>query len=387
MTAVRDGEWILARLVGFDTDSAKGNLPVADFLCGLLEGPGVRIDRNSSADGRKVNLVVRKGPDTGPDRGGLVLSAHVDTVPAGEGWTSDPFVLTDRGDRWVGRGTADMKGFLALAVEAFLRADPGRLAAPLALVLTYDEELGLLGARRLVETWPAEDPLPRNCVVGEPTSLRVVRMHKGHLQCRVTVHGVSAHSGYPHRGANAIEPAARVVAALAALREDLARERPPGGEHYPDTPFVTLNVGRISGGMAVNVVPDRCTVELGLRPLPGMDAEPLARRVREAVERGTAGSRFDFETTNDAPPMCTGADAPIHRALCVMTGQRDTAAVSYGTDGAWLQRLGMDCVVFGPGSIEVAHKPDEFLPKEDFVRGRAHLERLIARFCSGEARP
>ncbi len=372
---------LLARLVAIDSTSAITNLPIAEFLCEYLERQGVRIDRNLSEKKDKVNLVVRMGPEIGKDRRGLVLSAHMDTVPAGRGWTSEPFSLTDRGDRLFGRGTADMKGFLALAVNAFARTDPDGLDAPLALLLTYDEELGLLGAKRFAETWPETDPLPKNTVVGEPTSLQVVRMHKGHTQLRVTVHGVNAHSGYPHRGVNAIEPAGRVINALSGLRRELEKEPPVQKEYYPETPFVTLNLGTITGGMAVNVVPDRCTVELGLRTLPGVESAPYVERVRKTVEEAIQESRFDFELINNAPSMLLGEKAPIHQTLCEWTGQKETVGVSYGTDAGWFQTLGMESVVFGPGSIEVAHKPDEFIPKKEFQEGCRYIERLIERFC------
>lgn len=372
---------LFARLVAFDTTSANSNLPMAEFLCGYLERPGVRIDRNASADLKKVNLILRMGPDPGPGRRGLILSGHMDVVPAGEGWDSDPFTLTARDDRYVARGAADMKGFLALAVNLFAAAEPDRLTAPLALLLTYDEELGCLGAERMFRTWPREDLLPRNTVIGEPTSLKVVRMHKGHMKLRVTLRGVNAHSGYPHLGVNAIEPAGRIITALAALREELEKERSPHSEHFTETPFAALNVAMISGGIAVNVVPDRCRIDVGLRPLPGMEPGTLAQRVEEAVRTAAGTVRFDFEVLNDGPAMMLAEEAPIYRALCRMTGQRETVGVSYGTDAGWLQQMGLDCAVFGPGSIEVAHKPNEFLPRTEFEQARSYLQRLVGESC------
>ncbi len=372
---------LFARLVAFDTTSANSNLPMAEFLCGYLERPGVRIDRNASADLKKVNLILRMGPDPGPGRRGLILSGHMDVVPAGEGWDSDPFTLTARDDRYVARGAADMKGFLALAVNLFAAAEPERLKAPFTLVLTYDEELGCLGAERMFRTWPREDLLPRNTVIGEPTSLKVVRMHKGHMKLRVTLRGVNAHSGYPHLGVNAIEPAGRIITALAALREELEKERSPHSEHFTETPFAALNVAMISGGIAVNVVPDRCRIDVGLRPLPGMEPGTLAQRVEEAVRTAAGTVRFDFEVLNDGPAMMLAEEAPIYRALCRMTGQRETVGVSYGTDAGWLQQMGLDCAVFGPGSIEVAHKPNEFLPRAEFEQARSYLQRLVGESC------
>src|SRR6202035_5716977 len=178
---------LLARLVAFDSTSRNSNLPLAEFLCGYLDQPGIRVRRNPSADGDKVNLIFEVGPEpdpglTGSQRPGLVLSGHMDVVPAEEeAWESDPFVLADRGDRWVGRGACDMKGFLALAANLALAASGRRLAHPLALLFTYDEEVGTLGARRLVDSCPEARALPASVVIGEPTGLRVVHAHKGHL--------------------------------------------------------------------------------------------------------------------------------------------------------------------------------------------------------------
>ncbi|HXT21455.1 MAG TPA: M20/M25/M40 family metallo-hydrolase, partial [Thermoanaerobaculia bacterium] len=198
---------LLARLVAFDTTSSNSNLPLADFLAEYLDRPGVRIHRDAPADQPKANLVVEIGPPVDPaTRAGLVLSGHMDVVPAGDGWTTPPFELHERGGALYARGSADMKGFLALAANVAAGVDPARVRQPLVLVLTYDEELGTLGAAHLHDHWPADRPLPREAIVGEPTEPRPVRMHKGHLKARFTFHGVSAHSAYPHLGKNAIEP-------------------------------------------------------------------------------------------------------------------------------------------------------------------------------------
>lgn len=381
MSALLSDEDLLARLIAFDTTSHLSNVPLADFLCDYLDRPGVRLQRLASPEGDKVNLVVRLGPEGDGDRRGLTLSAHMDVVPAGEGWETDPFTLTDGGDRFLGRGTADMKGFLALAVNAAARARPGDLAHPLALVLTYDEELGCLGAGHLAATWPENDPLPKNAVIGEPTSLKAVRLHKGHLKMRATFTGISAHSAYPHLGVNAIEPAGRAITALSAVREELAGERPANGEHFPETPYVTLNVARITGGTAINVVPERCVLDLGLRLLPGMESQPVVERVRRAVEAAAPGEGTRVEVINEAPPMLLAEEVPFYREICALIGQGETVSASYATDAGWLRRMGFDCVVIGPGTIEVAHKPNESLPKEELARGGRFVGELAARFC------
>jgi acetylornithine deacetylase len=367
--------------VSFDTTSSASNLPLADFLSDYLDRPGVRITRNPSADGAKTNLIVAAGPET-DDRDGLVLSGHMDVVPAREpDWRSDPFTMTDRGDRYVGRGTADMKGFLALAANRLASLESSALRRPLVLLFTYDEEVGTLGARRFTESFADAPRLPRHVVIGEPTELRVVRAHKGMVRYRLAFTGKAAHSGYPHLGRSAIEPAARAIVALAELRRVMETERPPDADAFPAVPFAALNVGVVSGGSAANVVPDRCEAQLGIRLLPGMTAEAMANRVDAAI-RAAVDEPFTLEALSESPAMILDPAAPIHRALCEAMGQRELHSVMFATDAGWLQRAGFECVLFGPGSIEVAHKPNEFLPVGEFRRAGEVLDGLIARSCA-----
>jgi acetylornithine deacetylase len=323
---------------------------------------------------------VAVGPET-DDREGLVLSGHMDVVPAEESdWRSDPFSLTESGDRYVGRGTADMKGFLALAANRVAAADASTLRRPLALLFTYDEEVGTLGARRFTETFAPIARLPRHVVIGEPTALRVVRAHKGMIRLRLEFTGRAAHSGYPHLGRSAIEPAARAIVALSVLRRELEAERPPNGDVFPAVPFVALNVGTVVGGSAANVIPDRCEIHLGIRVLPGMTVDDVASRVRASVA-GAVEEPFSLEPVSESPAMLLDPDAPIYRALCEAVGQHDSHSVMFASDAGWLQRAGFDSVLFGPGSIEVAHQSNEFLPVGEFRRAGEVLDGLIHRSC------
>jgi acetylornithine deacetylase len=215
--------------------------------------------------------------------------------------------------------------------------------------------------------------------IGEPTELRVVRLHKGHLRLRVVLEGESGHSAYPGRGRSAIEPAGPVLVALAELRRELAAERPDAGRHFPEAPFTVLNIGRIEGGEAVNVVPDRCRIELGLRLLPGTAAEEIAERVAGAVHGAAPEAVVTID--NLSPPLSTPEASPLYRALCAALGQRHTAAVSFSSDGGVLSTLGFDCTLCGPGSIEVAHGPDEFLPKAESARASEILATIVRGFC------
>ena len=380
MGALLNDRELLARLVGFDTRSRLSNLSLADFLSEYLQRNGVRIVRNPSADGSKTNLIVVAGPETS-DRTGLILSGHMDVVPADEpDWRSDPFTLVEDNHRLVGRGTADMKGFLAIAVNRLAGCNPSTLRRPLVLLFTYDEEAGTLGARRFTETFADPSQLPRNVVIGEPTELRLVRAHKGMLRLNVIFTGRAAHSGYPHLGRSAIEPAARSITALAGLRETMEAERLPHADLFPAVPFVALNVGTVAGGVAANVIPDRCEIQLGIRLLPGLSRQAIIERVvGSLLAAGIEG--FTVETLSESPAMMLDLEAPIVQLASEISGDSHPGSVMFASDAGWLQRAGFDCVLFGPGSIEVAHRANEFVPADQLRAAAAIVDRLIQRCC------
>lgn len=358
---------LFRRLVAIDSTSAISNLPIADALADYVDGAASSIEYVRAPDQQKANLLIRFGPE---GDGGLILSGHMDAVPAREpDWESDPFTLTEREDRYVGRGAADMKGFLAAATNAALSATS--LKKPLYLLFTYDEEVGTLGAKHFAETWDRARPLPRHCIIGEPTSFRPVRAHKGHLKLRITVTGKSAHSGYPHLGDNAIEKALPVLESLARLRRELEAERTEHSALFPDAPYVPLNIATIRGGTAVNIVPDRCEIEVGIRLLPGVAAAGVLHRIEA-----------DFEILSESPPMLLDRRSDIYQAVLPYAAKHGPESVSFASDAGWLQSLGIDCLLFGPGAIEVAHRPNEFTPKDEFHRAGTILGELIARFCA-----
>jgi len=368
---------LLSRLVALDSTSANSNLPIADLIADYLAGPGVRIELVPGSDASKTNLVVSAGPEvSGTD--GLILSGHMDTVPAREaGWESDPFQLSERDGKLYGRGTADMKGFLAVAMNAFASVDPNSLRAPLLLLFTCDEEIGTLGAREFVDRWPSDRPLPRACLIGEPTSLLAVRMHKGHLKLRIRTSGRSAHSGYPHLGVNAIDKAGDVLMRLRELRETLESERSFNSRFFGAVPFAPLNVGVIRGGAAVNVVPDSCDIEVGIRLLPEMTTAGMLERVRGLLSECDC----TVEMISDSPPLLVSEDAPIFQRARSLVDQHHEVTVNFATDGGWLQRLGLDCTIFGPGSIEVAHRPNEFVPMDELAHSAILTRHLIQDCC------
>lgn len=376
---------LLRRLIAFDSTSRNSNRPIADFICDYLDHPAVHIERHGAPEGDKLNLVVRLGPEAQPQRQGLVLSGHMDVVPADEPeWTSDPFTLVDDGDTLVARGACDMKGFVALAINALARRVGGQsLQHPLALILTYDEELGCLGARHFVETFDQPESLPRQAVIGEPTSLDVVRLHKGHCKMSLQIRGRSAHSGYPHLGYNAIEPMGRALTALSRLRQQWQEEACPNAEHFPEVPFVALNLARLEAGVAINIIPENCRLDLGLRVLPGMQTNDLVQRIEATVAEALEGEDYALHEINRSPPMLLSDSDNLYQDLCRMMQQEGTVSASYATDAGWLQHGGFDCMLWGPGTIEVAHRPDESLPKAEFQRGSELLDQAVAQVCGG----
>lgn len=373
----------LARLIAFPSVCERPNQAIVDFLCEQLEAPGVRLHRVPSESADRLSVVAIAGADDAPAGAGLALSAHMDVVAAEEeGWESDPFTLTDRGDRWVARGSADMKGFLALATGLFVEWAGRSLTAPLVAVFSTDEEIGAVGAQRLAAQWEDRAPLPRACLVGEPTSLTPVRMHKGHLKIRIDVEGRSAHTGSPHLGDNAITRAMRIIEAISGLNERYA-QRAGDFEGGAISPPVVSPV-RINAGGPFNVVPDRCEIWLSGRPSPGMSGERMTADVRDAI-KPAADSMASCDLVHETASLLTEPDAPLFRRLVEIAGEPERVMAPYATDGGALMDLGMQPVVFGPGSIEVAHRPNEWLPKDEFFRAKAIVSDLIAAWCGGEA--
>jgi len=385
-----DDQHLLGRLIAFPSVSDRGTKDIADFAAAYLQRDGATIEVLPDESGGQVNVVATLGGEhASDDRSGLVLSGHLDVVPADEPqWTGDPFTLREIDGTLVGRGACDMKGSVALFMNLFRRVDAHELRAPLMVVLTWGEELGSVGALQLAERWKDERrALPKACVIGEPTSLRVVRMHKGHLKMRLTVSGKAAHSGSPHLGVNAIEAAQPVLTALRELGQKLEQQRPTNSEHFDAVPFVALNIARIRGGDALNVVPEQCIIEIGIRPLPGMDSGDLIEQVRRCADAlHDDRARIEVDVINDNPPMLTDADAPVYQQMRDLTQQDRTIGVSYASDGgAFNRKLDMDCVLFGPGTIEVAHRPDEFVPIDEMMRARNVLRELVQRMCRAGA--
>ncbi len=356
-------------------DYDQGNREVIERLANWLDTAGYQVEI-LPLPGRpdKANLIATLGQ--GP--GGLVLAGHTDTVPWDEGrWTVDPFRLTRRDDRLYGLGTSDMKAFLALAIEAADDFDPAQFREPLILVATADEESSMAGARALVD---ARRPQARYAVIGEPTGLRPVRLHKGILMEAIHLRGRSGHSSDPALGNNALEGMHRVIAELLRWRRELqAQHRNPLFE----VPVPTLNLGHIHGGDNPNRICADCELHIDLRPLPGMEIEALRHALQTRLATAIEGSGLELECRplfEGTPAMETDAASAIVQATEKLSGY-PARAVAFGTEGPYFNSMGIDTVVLGPGDIDQAHQPDEYLACERIEPALALLRKLIQRFC------
>lgn len=351
------------------------NLAVVELLAEWAGRMGFEYDVQT-LPGRldKANLVARLG--SGP--GGLVFAGHTDTVPFDEGrWNMDPFGGLVRDNRLYGLGSADMKSFFALVLEALLQVDPGRLREPVYLLATADEESSMAGVLTLVKRG---EPRARFAVVGEPTGLRPIRLHKGIISEAIRVTGRSGHSSNPALGRSALEGMHLVMSELLTWRAELQeRYRNPMFE----VPGPTMNLGRISGGDNPNRICAHCELQIDLRPLPGMSVPELLGQIEERLRHRLEGSGLELQLEalgSGAPPLETPVDSPLVRALEELTGHA-SGAVAYGTEAPYYRQMGMDAVVIGPGSIDQAHQPDEYLDLGQIKPAVNLFSRLIERFC------
>lgn len=371
---------ILERLVAFDTTSRGSNLALIEWVEAFLAERGVACRRIPSADGTKANLLATVGPAV---EGGVILSGHTDVVPVdGQPWTSDPWTLTGRDGRLHGRGTADMKGFIACALAAVPRFRAA--ARPVHLALSYDEETGCHGAPAMIGAIARELPRPALAIVGEPSSMKAVAGHKGAAFFRVVVAGKEAHSSQPHLGVSANMAAAELIGALAALSERLAAEADPASPFEPKG--TTLTIGRIDGGTATNILARRCEIHFDVRAEPGRPALALLADFRARVadldrrlKARDPACGAGFEVMADVPPMAPedGVAEAFVRGLTGDNGPSRT--VSFASEGGQFQGAGFSTVICGPGSIDQAHQPDEYVEIDQMARGAAFMARLAER--------
>ncbi len=370
------------RLVAFDTTSAKSNLALIDFVEAYLQSHGVPARRTTDATSRKANLFATLGPEAA---GGVVLSGHTDVVPVeGQPWTSDPFSPVVRDGRLYGRGTADMKSFLAVALALVPEALAAGLKVPLHLALSYDEEVGCLGVGGLIADVKANLPQPRIVIIGEPTGMKLVNANKGIAGFETEITGKEAHSSQPQRAANAIVAAAELIGFLARLAEEKRDAGPKDSRFEP--PYTTLNVGTVTGGTALNIVPRHARFAWEFRLVPGDDGEEIVARFRDFAEqqvlpglrKAAPDARIVTQARAQVPPLTPEADSPGEALIRRLTGTNRAETVCFATEGGLFQEAGFSTVICGPGSIDQAHQPDEFIELGQIKACEAFLRKLIA---------
>jgi len=376
---------MLRRLIAFPTVSRDSNLDLIHYVRDYLKPFGADIRLTHDDGKRKANLFATLGPRGEP---GIVLSGHTDVVPTeGQAWDTDPFNMVEKDGRLYGRGSCDMKGYIACVLALVPEFMERGLKTPLHLAFSYDEEVGCLGVGRLIADMMRSGVRPSACVVGEPTEMRPVIAHKGKRGYRCTVRGLAGHSAYAPHGVNAVEYAAE---AIAFLKQMARRHRDQGPyDRGFDIAHTTVHTGIIRGGTALNVIPHECTFDFEFRHLPGDDPEALLREFTDYVRKKLEPEMrpvhppagFTIEPLSDIPMLDTGPESEVVALAQELTGERDIGKVSFATEGSQFQRAGIPTVVCGPGSIAQAHKPNEYVSLDQIARCEAFLRRLMERMC------
>lgn len=378
---------ILEKLIALPTVSRDSNLDLIAYVSDTLRDHGIASRLVPSQDGHKANLFATIGPQ---DRPGVMLSGHTDVVPVdGQNWTLPPFVMTERDGKLYGRGAADMKGFVACALSAGIKASKIGLATPLHLAFSYDEEVGCLGVRSLIDLLQAAPHRPLLCIVGEPTGMQVATGHKGKIAARALCRGREGHSALAPLALNAIHLGCDLIAVLRKEQDRLAREGARDGDY--DVPYTTVHVGRIDAGVALNIVPNLCQVDFEIRNVTDDDPQAILAGIRAEAARIAADASslaqeaaIEIEVINSYPGLETPASSQAVAFVKSLTGANRTTKVAFGTEGGLFNRdLGTPTVVCGPGSMAQGHKPDEFVSVEQMRRCDEMLERLLERLSGG----
>jgi acetylornithine deacetylase len=369
---------LLARLVAFDTTSHKSNIPLIRFVEDYLAGHGIESQRVPTADGQKTSLFATIGPGDG---GGIGLSGHTDVVPvAGQAWDTDPFTMVERDRKLYGRGTCDMKGYLACVLAMVPELKRRRLKVPFHLLFSYDEETGCTGVRPMIAELGKRLPLPRMIFVGEPTTMAVVNAHKGPVRWRVDVTGKAAHSSMPHLGVNAIAYAGRLIGELLRIEAEL-KKLPPNPRFDP--PYTSLQLTQVEGGTASNIVPVPCWFGWEIRGLPGFDVGKLDAQVQRFASTLDAEMKslapetgISVRITNEVPAFAADPTSEVVPLAFKLAGRNEAFAVSYCTEAGLFQNGGAPSIICGPGDIAQAHTPNEFVRVEELEKCLAFLARL-----------
>jgi len=373
---------LLRTLVGFDTTSRESNLQLIEFVRDYLAGFDVPCELIYNAERSKANLFATIGPAEHP---GIVLSGHTDVVPVdGQPWTVAPFELSEHDGKLFGRGTADMKGYIACVLELVPALVAAELRMPVHIALSYDEEVGCLGVRSLLAELEQRPVKPLLCIIGEPTELKPVLGHKGKLAMRCDVHGHPCHSAYAPLGVNAIEYAAELIGELGRIGQQL--KAPEHHDARFDPPYSTVQTGVISGGKALNIVPADCRFDFEIRALPSQDPTQVVQQLQAYAEQQvlprmravSEHSAIRFSELSAYPGLATDAQSQAAELIAAFCGSREYGTVAFGTEGGLFDAAGIPTVVCGPGSMDQGHKPDEFVSRAQLDACDAMLQRMLA---------
>ncbi|GAA0788014.1 acetylornithine deacetylase [Roseibium denhamense] len=383
MNALENTKSLLAELIGFPTVSSDSNLDMIKHLADRLSDCGAEVEIWHDETGTKANLFATLGPNRD---GGIVLSGHSDVVPVtDQDWSSEPFRMEERDDKWFGRGTCDMKGFIAAAVAMAPKYAQLDLQRPVHFAFTYDEEIGCFGARALAETLREKGINPAVAIIGEPTSMRIIEGHKGCYEYTTHFTGLEGHGSGPDRGVNAVEYAVRYVSKLLELKADLQGRAPANSRFEP--PWTTINTGALVGGVAHNVIPGKARVEWEMRPVQMSDADYVkdelhrfcAHNLIPAMQASHPDAGIEIEVIGEVDGLEPMDDNEARDLVMELTGANGADVVPFGTEAGIFQGLGMSVVVCGPGSINQAHKPDEYVSVDQMAQCLEMLGRLSAK--------
>lgn len=380
---------ILHDLIGFPTVSRDPNRALTDYVADRLDDVGISVTVIPDDSGKKANLFASTGPQE-PDNGGVMLSGHTDVVPIdGQDWTRPAFTCTEEDGRLYGRGTADMKGFCAAAIASFVAASRLTLRSPLHLALSHDEEIGCIGVRSMIEMMAKAPFRPAMCIVGEPTEMGLGTGHKGKTAIRAHCHGRAGHSALAPLAVNALHLACDLAGEIRATQDEL---RQNGAQDYDyNIPYTTLHVGRIDGGVQLNIVPHEAVIDFEIRNLaednPQDIIQTIERRIAPIIARAqqvAPEAAINFTITNTYPGLNTAVDEDVVTLLKSLTGANTTIKMAFGTEGGMFSRdLGIPTVICGPGSMDQGHKPDEFVTRQQLALCDDMLAKLNQRLVAG----
>ncbi len=373
---------LIETLIAFDSTSYRSNLDLIYYIRNYLSEYGIDSELVFNDEKTKANLYATIGPQ---DKSGVMLSGHTDVVPVtGQNWSSDPFIVEEKDGALYGRGTADMKSFIAIVLSYVPQMVEANLTTPVHLAISYDEEIGCVGVRRLLDMMADMPIRPAMCVVGEPTSMQVINAHKGKLAQLVRITGLEAHSSLPHIGVNAVDYAAELIVFIRKLAKELKQNGPY--EDGFEVTHTTIHTGVINGGIALNIIPNLCELKFEIRNIPKQDPEPLLQQIIEYTKNQlepemktiNQSCGFEFEHLSGYPGMFTAPNEAVVSFVKTLTDVEGLKKISFGTEGGlFTHQLGIPTVVCGPGSIEQAHKPDEFIHLDQIEQMENFMIRLI----------